>query len=71
MQQPVPVDEMLSHILRSTYVPPLHLICQHAVLLVLTVFDPAWPLSIEGDTGMMGEVVMKSRPFSPVRRKKD
>jgi hypothetical protein len=30
--------------------PPMHLICQHAVLLVLTVLDPAWPLSIEGET---------------------
>ena len=30
--------------------PPLHLICHIAVLFVLTVFDPAWPLSIDGAT---------------------
>ena len=30
--------------------PPLHLICQIAVLLVLTVLDPACPLSMDGET---------------------
>ena len=30
--------------------PPLHLICQMALLFVRTVLDPAWPLSIEGAT---------------------
>ena len=29
---------------------PRHLICQKAVLLVLTVWEPAWPLSIQGAT---------------------
>ena len=31
---------------------PLHRICQNAVLPDRTVFDPAWPLSIEGATEM-------------------
>ena len=32
------------------YLPPRHLICQIAVLFVRTVFEPAWPLSMDGET---------------------
>ena len=39
---------IINNVLRR--LPPLHLICQMAVLLVRTVFEPACPLSIEGDT---------------------
>ena len=37
---------------------PRHLICQKAVLFTRTVLDPAWPLSIDGETNnYMNEII--------------
>ena len=50
---PILTDDQFSKKIQTSIdqaLPPRHLICHIAVLFVLTVLDPACPLSMEGET---------------------